>query len=73
MATAVGVRGDYSASDLRRLARKCGDAEQVRWLLAVASILDGGSRSEAAIRAGPSTSCQRPTPGSMLSRGSLPS
>lgn len=31
-----------------RLARECGDAEQVRRWLAVASILDGGSRSEAA-------------------------
>jgi len=48
MAASVVVQGDYSASDLRRLARECGDAEQVRRLLAVASILDGGSRSEAA-------------------------
>lgn len=48
MARAIGVRGDYSAADLRRLARRCGDAEQVRRLLALASILDGGSRSEAA-------------------------
>lgn len=46
MAAAIGVRGDYSAADLRRLARRCGDAEQVRRLLALASILDGGSRSE---------------------------
>lgn len=48
MAAAIGVRGDYSAADLRRLARRCGDAEQVRRLLALASILDGGSRSDAA-------------------------
>lgn len=48
MAASIGVRGDYSASDLRRLARRCGDADQVRRLLAMASILDGGSRSEAA-------------------------
>lgn len=48
MAASIGVRGDYSASDLRSLARRCEDAEQVRRLLAVASILDGGSRSEAA-------------------------
>jgi len=48
MAGAIGVRRDYSAVDLRGLARRCGDAEQVRRLLALASILDGGSRSEAA-------------------------
>ena len=48
MAASIGVGGDFSASDLRRLARRCGDAEQVRRLLAIASILDGGSRSEAA-------------------------
>ena len=48
MARAIGVRTDYSACDLRRLARRCGDGEQVRRLLALAAILDGGSRSEAA-------------------------
>lgn len=48
MARAIGVRGDYSAADLRVLARRCGDGEQVRRLLALASILDGSSRSEAA-------------------------
>jgi hypothetical protein len=30
MAAPIGVHGDYSASDLRRLARRSGDAEQVR-------------------------------------------
>lgn len=48
MAGAIGVRGDYSAMDLRRLARRCSDGEQVRRLLALASILEGGSRTEAA-------------------------
>lgn len=48
MAAAIGVRGDYSATDLHRLARHCTDGEQVRRLLALASILDAGSRSEAA-------------------------
>jgi transposase len=48
MAGAIGLRGDYSGGDLRRLARRCGDADQVRRLLALAVILDGGSRSEAA-------------------------
>jgi transposase len=52
MAKAVGVRSDYTSADLRRFARRCGDADQVRRLLAVALILDGGSRSEAAKIAG---------------------
>lgn len=48
MAGSIGVRGDYSVGDLRRLARRSADGEQVRRLLALASILDGGSRGEAA-------------------------
>ncbi len=48
MAAAIGVRSDYTSADLRRFARRCRDADQVRRLLAVAVILDGGSRSEAA-------------------------
>ena len=48
MAGAIGLCVDYSGADLRRLARRCGDADQVRRLLALATILDGGSRSEAA-------------------------
>jgi transposase len=48
MAASIGVRGDFSASGLRSLSRRCVDAEQVRRLLAIALILDGGSRSEAA-------------------------
>ena len=52
MAAAIGVRSDYASSDLRRLARRSGDADQVRRLLAIALILDGRSRSEAAKVAG---------------------
>jgi transposase len=52
MAAAVGVRRDYTPADLRRCARRSGDADQVRRLLAVALILDGGSRSDAAKLAG---------------------
>jgi transposase len=33
---------------LRRFARRCGDPDQVRRLLAIALILNGGSRSNAA-------------------------
>lgn len=52
MAAAIGVRSDYTSTDLRGLARRCDDANQVRRLLAIALILDGGSRSEAAKIAG---------------------
>ena len=52
MAAAIEVRTDYTSGELRRFARRCGDADQVRRLLALALILDGGSRSEAARMAG---------------------
>lgn len=52
MAAAIRVRSDYTSADLRRLARRCGEADQVRRLLAMAIILDGGSRMEAAKVAG---------------------
>ena len=48
MAAAVQVRKDYSSDDLRRLARASDDADQTRRLLALAVILDGGSRGDAA-------------------------
>jgi transposase len=48
MRAGVQIRTDYSAGDLRRIARQSGDADQTRRLLALAVILDGGSRSEAA-------------------------
>lgn len=52
MAAAIGVRTDHKSEDLRRSARRCGDPGQVRRLLAMALILDGGSRSDAAKFAG---------------------
>jgi transposase len=52
MAAAISIRSDYTSVDLRGFARRCGDPDQVRRLLAVALILDGGSRSEAARIAG---------------------
>ena len=52
MAAAIGVRSDYTSGDLRRFARRCRDADQVRRVLALAVILDGASRSEAARMAG---------------------
>jgi transposase len=52
MAAAIGVRTDHTSEDLRRFARRCGDPDQVRRLLAIALILVGCSRSEAAKFAG---------------------
>jgi transposase len=52
MAAAIEVRRDHTSSDLRRFARRCADPDQVRRLLAIALILDGASRSDAAKAAG---------------------
>lgn len=52
MASAIGVRSDFTSADLRRYSRRCDDPDQVRRLLALALILDGGSRSDAARMAG---------------------
>jgi transposase len=48
MASAVVLRDDFDGAGLRRLARLSGDANQVRRLLALAVIYDGGSRCAAA-------------------------
>ena len=48
MAAAIGLRIDYAADDLRRLAKASRDAKQTRRLLALAAIYDGGSRTDAA-------------------------
>lgn len=48
MGTALALREDYTAADLKRLARASRDADQTRRLLALATIYDGGSRAEAA-------------------------
>jgi transposase len=47
MAAAVPRRSDFTGHDLRRLARRTQDARQAGRLLALATIYDGGSRSEA--------------------------
>jgi transposase len=53
MAAAVKItRKDHSAASLRGLAAKCTDGAQVRRLLALALILEGYSREEAAERSG---------------------
>lgn len=48
MASAVALRADYTAARVRALARSSRDANQVRRLLALATIYEGGTRSEAA-------------------------
>lgn len=48
MARAIALRSDFTATELRQLARRSRDAAQVRRLLALAAIYDGGTRSEAA-------------------------
>jgi transposase len=46
------TRGDHTATELRSCAGKCDDAAQVRRLLALALVLEGRSRSEAAAQNG---------------------
>jgi transposase len=48
MGTAIAVRVDYSSKELRRLAARVKDAGQARRLLAIAAVLDGTSREDAA-------------------------
>src|SRR3954470_21192842 len=48
MASAVGLRADYSAAELRRLAASTRNANQSRRLLSLAAVLDGMNRTEAA-------------------------
>ena len=48
MGQAIAVRTDYSSGEVRRLAQRAKDAGQARRLLAIAAVLDGSSREEAA-------------------------
>jgi transposase len=48
MTRAIGLRDDYTASEVRRLAAKSKDANQSRRLLAIAGIYDGMNRAAAA-------------------------
>jgi transposase len=48
MGRAIAVRTDYSSGEVRRLALRAKDARQARRLLAIAAVLDGSSREEAA-------------------------
>ena len=48
MGSAVKLREDYSAVDLRRLAKRSKDANQSRRLLSLAAVREGRDRAEAA-------------------------
>lgn len=48
MASAVALRVDFTGARLRALARSSRDGKQVRRLLALAAIYEGGARSDAA-------------------------
>ena len=48
MGKAIAVRSENSSAELRRLARRSRDGAQARRLLAIAAVLDGASRAEAA-------------------------
>ncbi len=48
MATPVAVRTDYSADELRKLARWSKNTAQSRRLLSLAALMDGMNRTEAA-------------------------
>ena len=48
MGSAVMLRSDYSAGQLRRLAKTSKDTNQSRRLLSLAAVLDGMSREDAA-------------------------
>src|SRR5947209_6314148 len=48
MGTAIAVRTGFSSRELRRVATRVKEAAQARRLLAIAAVLDGSSREEAA-------------------------
>ncbi len=48
MAVAVPLRSDFDAAQLRALAKRSRDPDQIRRLLALTAIYDGASRTEAA-------------------------
>src|SRR3974390_2446394 len=48
MSQAIAVRTDYTASEVRHLAKRAKDVAQARRLLAIAAVLEGACRAEAA-------------------------
>ena len=48
MGRAIAIRRGYSSGDVRRIAQRVKNAGQARRLLAIAAVLDGATREEAA-------------------------
>lgn len=48
MGQAIAVRTDFTAGEVRRFAKRAKDAAQARRLLAIAAVLDGALREDAA-------------------------
>src|SRR5215475_15693263 len=48
MGQAIAVTRDFTSEEVRQLAKRAKDAAQARRLLAMAAVLDGASRAEAA-------------------------
>lgn len=48
MGQAIEVRTDFTAGEVRRFAKRARDAGQVRRLLAIAAVINGASREDAA-------------------------
>ena len=48
MGQAIAVRADYTAGEVRGFAKRAKDGGQARRLLAIAAVLDGASRTDAA-------------------------
>ena len=52
MGRAIAVRTEHTSSEVRELAKRAKNAAQARRLLAIAAVLDGASREEAAKNGG---------------------
>jgi hypothetical protein len=48
MGQAIPVRTDYTVGEVRQFAKRAKDSAQARRLLAIAAVLDGASREDAA-------------------------
>ena len=59
MGRAIELRTDYTSAELRRLAKRGKDVAQTRRLLAIAAVLDGASRAEAATVGYTTLSCSQ--------------
>ena len=57
----ISLRDDFDAAGLRGLAKRCKDAGMARRLLALATIYDGGSRTDAQTRPASAMSGCRPS------------